>query len=352
MPEQLLERHDIDEIEPAPEESIVPPAPPEGLDTAIYEHDERSSRADLRRQIAAMELALARLFGSAFPRQGIEFGVAGLGGPRLLSVDELEQVRDGLAARIHDVSGRLHDAAYVEEKNRGLIEEMSADPASYKWVRVNNADIGEPGCKHWHSTPRWGPLGMLLGWWRVKISSGCPLAKGLRPPDQLMPTKRQRRKRRRRQTGARPAQTEPSAVVLDDAKRARPVRRRGDDRPPALWGDFPLSEIVVFVGIILLIAGFFVSPPQGFVMIAVGLVLGSLAGLELSIREHFAGYRSHTLLLSAAVGVPVFGVLLVATKVPVPICLTAGAVAFGGSAWLFTQAFRRRSGGALFRLKG
>jgi hypothetical protein len=182
MPE-LLERHDIDEIELVPGESLVPPAPPEGLDTALYEHDERASRANLRRQIAAMELALARLFGSAFPRKGIEFGVAGLGGPRLLSVDELEQVRDALAARIHDVSRRLHDATYVEEKNRELIEEMAADPASYKWVRVNNADIGEPGCKHWHSTPRWGPLGMLLGWWRVKISSGCPLAKGRPPPN-------------------------------------------------------------------------------------------------------------------------------------------------------------------------
>ena len=80
----------------------------------------------------------------------------------------------------------------------------------------------------------------------------------------------------------------------------------------------------MFVGVVLLIAGFFVAPPQGFVMVAVGLVLGSLAGLELTIREHFAGYRSHTLLLSAAVGVPVFGVLFAATKVPVPICLAAG----------------------------
>jgi hypothetical protein len=168
-----------------------------------------------------------------------------------------------------------------------------------------------------------------------------------------MPTKRQRRKRRRRQTGARPAQTEPSAVVLDDTRRAKAARRRsGDDRPPAPWGDFPLSEIAVLVGVVLLVAGFFVSPPQGFVMIAVGLVLGSLAGLELSIREHFAGYRSHTLLLSAAVGVPAFGVLFVATEIPVAICLAAGLVAYGGSAWLFTQAFRRRSGGALFRLRG
>src|SRR4051795_8342397 len=168
-----------------------------------------------------------------------------------------------------------------------------------------------------------------------------------------MATKRQRRKRRRRQSGAPPVKSEPSAVALDDAQPARAARRRaGDDRPPALWGDFPLSEIVVFIGILLLIAGFFVAPPQGFVMIAVGLGLGSLAGLELSVREHLAGYRSHTLVLSAAVGIPLFGLLFLATGVPVAVCLAAGAVAFGGSAWLFTQAFRRRSGGAPFRLRG
>src|SRR3954465_3586155 len=149
-----------------------------------------------------------------------------------------------------------------------------------------------------------------------------------------MPTKRQRRKRRRRQTGVQPPRQHP--VVADDRQRGRGVRRRaGGDPPPALWGEFPLSEIVVFIGILLLVAGFFVAPPQGFVMIAVGLVLGSLAGLELSIREHLAGYRSHTLLLSGAVGVPVFGVLFVVTTVPAAICVAAGAVAFGGSAWLF-----------------
>ncbi|HEX3294098.1 MAG TPA: hypothetical protein VHR38_10225 [Solirubrobacterales bacterium] len=168
-----------------------------------------------------------------------------------------------------------------------------------------------------------------------------------------MATKRKRRKRRR-QSGPQPAGQQPSAVVLDDQQRARTTRRRvgADHRPAALWGDFPLSEIVVFIGILLLIAGFFVAPPQGFVMIAVGLGLGSLAGLELSIREHFAGFRSHTLVLSAAVAVPVFGVLFLATDTATLICISVAAVAFGGSAWLFTQAFRRRSGGALFRLRG
>jgi hypothetical protein len=183
MPEELLERREVPEVL-APEESLVPPAPPEGLDTVLYEHDERASRADLRRQIAALELKLARMFGSAFPRQGIDFSVPGLGGPRLLSVDELERVRDSLAARVQDVRLRLNDAGYVEQKNRELIEAMLAEPVAHKWVRVYNADIGEPGCKNWHAKPKWGLLGLMMGWWRVKISSGCPLGEGLRPPDQ------------------------------------------------------------------------------------------------------------------------------------------------------------------------
>jgi len=56
---------------------------------------------------------------------------------------------------------------------------MIADPADYHWVKVGNEDIGERECLHWHTRPRWGILGMLLGWWRVKLSSGCPLATGL-----------------------------------------------------------------------------------------------------------------------------------------------------------------------------
>jgi hypothetical protein len=182
---ELLESPDLRQVEIAQEEELsnLPPAPT-GLGTVLHEHDERAGRRDLRRQIAAMEAELGELFSAAFPRTGIEFGVAGLGGPRILSVDELERVRDSLVARIADVRGELYDRRYVEEKRRALIELMLEDPAQHKWVRVSNADIGEPGCKHWHSRPRWGLLGLLMGWWRVKVSSGCPLAKGpSRPAD-------------------------------------------------------------------------------------------------------------------------------------------------------------------------
>jgi hypothetical protein len=168
-----------------------------------------------------------------------------------------------------------------------------------------------------------------------------------------MPTQRQRRKRRRRLAdgGRSPGSARPIASATRGSE-SLSARRGPDGRPPAPWGSAPLSEIVIFIGILLLIGGFFVGPPQGFVMLAVGLGLASLAGLELAVREHYAGYRSHNLVLSAAVGVPVFGALLLGTKLPTAVCVAAGLVAFGGAAWLFASAFRRRSGGALYRLRG
>src|SRR3954452_15445494 len=86
------------------------------------------------------------------------------------------------------------------------------------------------------------------------------------------------------------------------APRARPGRTSIDDRPPAPWGSFPLVELVVLLALILIVAGVIVRGERGATMIIGGLVLGSLGGLELSIREHFGGFRSHTTLLAAATG--------------------------------------------------
>jgi hypothetical protein len=165
------------------------PPPAEALDALFRgrstdELAERRVRDDLRRQIGALERQLGELFASAFPRPGIEWGVGAIGGPRLLGIAELERVRDGLAARVRDVQAELRRRGEVEEANRGLLESMIADPSRYRWVRVSAEDVGEPICRHWHSRPRWGILGMLMGWWRVKLSSGCPLAEGRRPPEQ------------------------------------------------------------------------------------------------------------------------------------------------------------------------
>jgi hypothetical protein len=148
-----------------------PPASPSRVQTG---YDDVAARRSLREQIAKLERELGAVFASAYPRRGLEWQVESPGGPRVLGVGELEEVRDALAARLEDARRTLRDRAYVERKNLDRIEEMLTEPARFKWVRISNADIGEPGCKYWHSRPRLGLIGMLLGWWRVKISSGCP----------------------------------------------------------------------------------------------------------------------------------------------------------------------------------
>jgi hypothetical protein len=136
--------------------------------------DETAARRSLRDQIAKLERELAALFASSYPRRGLEWSVGSPGGPRVLDVGDLERLRDDLAARVGDSRRSLRDCGYVEQRNRARIDAMIDDPAGFKWQRVSNEDIGEPGCKFWHSRPRLGLIGMLMGWWRVRISSGCP----------------------------------------------------------------------------------------------------------------------------------------------------------------------------------
>ncbi len=139
--------------------------------------DERRARIELRRQISRLEAELAGLFGEAFGHTEIPHRVDGIDAvPRVLDLGELERVRDRLATRIAEARSTLAERFEVENYNRELLREMLDAPQEFKWVRISRADVGEPGCGAWHSRPRLGPIGMLMGWWRVKVSSGCPLA--------------------------------------------------------------------------------------------------------------------------------------------------------------------------------
>jgi hypothetical protein len=134
--------------------------------------DERAARRDLRDQIARLERELARTLADSFPRrEPARTGpsASAQAGPRLLTLGQLERIRDELADRIASLSC-----------NRGaeLLEQMRAAPELHRWAKVTSADLGEPGCRVWQVRPRLGLIGMLMGWWRVKVSSGCPLATG------------------------------------------------------------------------------------------------------------------------------------------------------------------------------
>jgi len=140
--------------------------------------------------------------------------------------------------------------------------------------------------------------------------------------------------RQRRAEAMARGETPPRAA----RRRRTPGKTSFEDRPPAPWGSFPLVEIVVLIALVLLVGG---------------LALGSLAGLELSIREHFGGFRSHSALLAGAVAAAAITLTYFVTKgggagiAVVPVVV--GGVVFMAAFWLFRQAFARRTGGVGFR---
>lgn len=133
------------------------------------------------------------------------------------------------------------------------------------------------------------------------------------------------------------------------------ARRRGEDeRPPAPWGDFPLVELAVLAGLIMLVVGFFVvGGERGPILIAAGLALGSIGGLDLSIREHFSGYQSHTMILAGVPALLVLAALFYAGPDGLPpVARAAIAIAvFAIAAYLLSRAFSRRSGGLRYRFR-
>ena len=154
------------------------------------------------------------------------------------------------------------------------------------------------------------------------------------------------KKRRKRRPRVPAAATASAPKPAPKRPAGKPPRKPIDqERPPAPWGSFPLVELVVLFGLGLFIAGFFfVDGERGTQLFATGLAIASLAGLELSIREHLAGYRSHSTLLAAAVAVAVMLGLYYLVELSPTLSLTLGA-AVGVVCFLaLARGFRHRAG--------
>ncbi len=115
---------------------------------------------------------------TAYPIGGLDHPMAFGAEPRVLDLGELEQVRDRLADRLHAARVTIAQRADQQEDRRLILERMLLDPGAYRFVRISRAELGEPGCGVWQVRPRMGLIGMLMGWWQVKLSSGCPLPGG------------------------------------------------------------------------------------------------------------------------------------------------------------------------------
>lgn len=104
---------------------------------------------------------------------------------------------------------------------------------------------------------------------------------------------------------------------------------------------------MILAGIVSLLVGVVGGHPTA---IGVGVALAGLGGLEVAIREHLAGYRSHTTLLAGAVFVLTTGLVFYVGGQVLAVALAVGAVAFLIALFLARRAFQRASGGLSYRI--
>jgi hypothetical protein len=126
---------------------------------------------------------------------------------------------------------------------------------------------------------------------------------------------------------------------------SKAAEQRIRERPPAPWDPFPLTELAILAGLLLLVAGALVGGPTGTGLIAAGVVLACIGGLETALREHLGGYRSHAGLLAGGVGVAVLVGASALLDLPAPVAAAIAIAAFGILFTALRSSFVRRSGG-------
>jgi hypothetical protein len=132
--------------------------------------DALAARQSLRAQIARLEGELAKITASTYPPIAAPTTTRRRGTPRLLDLGALERARDDLAGRVSAAHRLQAEQAASQAEARALLEDMLANPHEHKGAIVTNAQLGLPGCTSYRVAPR-----LLSTWWRVKVSSGCPL---------------------------------------------------------------------------------------------------------------------------------------------------------------------------------
>jgi hypothetical protein len=139
---------------------------------------ERDARLALRTQIGKLERESSAIVANGFPHISPaampELPGDLAAGPCLLTLAELERMRDHLAGHTEDLRRLAAERVEHERRARELLDGMKLEPGRYKFVRLPVRDLGQGGCGVWEVRPRLGLIGMLAGWWHVKLSSGCP----------------------------------------------------------------------------------------------------------------------------------------------------------------------------------
>ena len=173
LPPELLEAADDDRGDD-PQPTLEQLAAELDLDDSWLEVDELAARRELRRQIGRLEAQLASYRRDLETLEGPR--TLHPAEPRIATAAELELTRDTLLRQLAAARASASRRATRERRAREVRDAIVADPAAHRWEVVSANETGELGCTTWEARPRGGPLGVLMSWWRVKVSGGCPLA--------------------------------------------------------------------------------------------------------------------------------------------------------------------------------
>jgi hypothetical protein len=157
-----------------------------------------------------------------------------------------------------------------------------------------------------------------------------------------------RRSRKRRRAGAAPRAV-PSQrrdhrnereVLARQERQSKPRLDPRGERPSSPFGGIPVSEVAIFAGLIAVLVGFLNG---GGPAVVGGIVLCGLGVIEVTAREHFAGFRSHTILLAAipTVGVEYLLIQIMPSAWPRETALIGDVIVFGLLFWLLRGRWAR-----------
>jgi hypothetical protein len=160
-------------------------------------------------------------------------------------------------------------------------------------------------------------------------------------------SKRSSRKRRKTSSAPRAVPStrredraaQAASTARDERRASRKLGTLGE-RPPSPFGGLPVSEIAIFAGL----AGLVVWLVRGgTVTLVISLAVCALGVVEVTAREHFSGFRSHTTLLAAipslALGIGVVSLLGTPRRDRAPVLLAVAVPVFGLLVWFLKQRF-------------
>jgi hypothetical protein len=100
---------------------------------------------------------------------------------------------------------------------------------------------------------------------------------------------------------AAPERLDPVSVASQEPRtrsRARRPEQGKDERPQAPWHPVPLSELLILIGGIGVVVAWKRGAEGSPALLIASIAAVAVGTVEVTLREHLAGYRSHAVLLA------------------------------------------------------